>query len=370
MKIGIDARMYSTKFTGIGRYVYELIQNLQEIDKKNEYFIFLNDPEYKTYIPTNPNFHKIRVNARHYTLTEQLKFLRKLNKCKLDLVHFTHFNAPILYFKPSIVTIHDLTLSFYPGKKMTSVFHRIAYHLTIYCSIKKAKKIIAVSQNTKKDIEKLFKINSEKIKVIYEAANKDFKPIKDQKLLDHIKEKYDLDKPFLLYTGVWRDHKNITGLLKGFHILQQKYKFNGYLVITGKEDPHYPEVKETVKTYNLQKHVKFTGLIPEQDLIALYNLAEIYVLPSFYEGFGLPILEAFACNTPVACSDSSSLPEIAGEQNAIFFDPKDHEDIAAKIHQILKDKSLRKTLKSRGQKRLTRFSWPKMAKETLEVYNS
>lgn len=370
MRIGIDARMYSSSFTGIGRYVYELSQNLFKLDPVNEYVLFLNEPEYSKFNPPSSRVKKVLVNAPHYSLKEQTRFLRKLNKERLDLMHFTHFNAPILYNRPSVVTIHDLTLSFYPGKKMTKWYHRMGYNTTITNILEKSRKIIAVSENTKKDLLELFGVPEKKITVIYEGASSEFKKIENQDRLKITREKYHIDKPFILYTGVWRDHKNIVNLIKAFHILRTKYSANLKLVLTGKPDPAYPEVKEVIEKLNLGEDVVLTGLVPEGELIDLYNLAMLYIFPSFYEGFGLPILEAFACETPVVASHSSCIPEICGEGNAVFFDPHSPENIAETINNTLNDDALRTRLINRGKARLNDFSWQKMAEKTLNLYNN
>lgn len=368
MRIGIDARMYSSKFTGIGRYVYELIHNLCQLDQENEYVIFLNEPEYSKFTPPNSRVTKRLVNARHYSLKEQTKFLWILYREKLDLMHFTHFNAPILYFRKSIVTIHDLTLSFFPGKKMNSFIYRLGYGITLKSTVKKAKKIIAVSQNTKKDLIAIAKVPATKVSVVYEGVNAEFQPIKDQSQIAAVKGRYQINKPFILYTGVWRSHKNLPNLIKGFHQLVTQKKLDYQLVITGRQDPLYPEVKQAVQEYNLEDHVIFTGLVPENDLITLYSAADIYAFPSFYEGFGLPVLEAMQCSTPVACSNTSCLPEIAGANNAIFFDPNSAADIAAKIYQLATDKKLYRQLQTNGLNRVKDFSWSQMAQETAELY--
>ena len=363
--------MYSSTYTGIGRYVYELVEQLKKIDKKNKYVLFFNEPEYSKFKDDAPNFKKVLVNAKHYTLNEQINFLKLLNKEKLDLMHFTHFNAPVLYKAPSIVTIHDLTLSFYPGKKMTSIHHRLAYHLTLSSAVNKAKKVIAVSENTKQDLIRLLNTDPEKISVIYEGVNDDFKPIRQESQLAEVKEKYKLDKPYLLYTGVWRSHKNLPNLIKAFHILKSEYEFDGYLVITGRRDPVYEEevVGET-QTLQLENDVIFTGSVPDEDLIKLYCAASVYVFPSLYEGFGLPPLEAMQCGIPVCASDTSCTPEICGEENALFFNPHSPESIADKIYQVLSSQTLRNKLIQNGFERVNTFSWEKMAQETLKIYNS
>jgi len=375
MKIGIDCRMYSSRFTGIGRYVYELTENLFRLDKQNHYVLFFNEPEFSKFMPPNDRVSKVLVNAPHYSLQEQIHSLRALNKAKLDLMHFTHFNAPIFYKKPSIVTIHDLTLSFYPGKKMTSKIHRLAYHVVIKSAIKKAKKIIAVSQNTKQDLQNIFQTSDQKIAVIYEGVNENFHPItqtpEGAKKIQNIRQKFQLQqKPYLLYTGVWRSHKNLPNLIHAFHILKNDYGFDGYLVITGRKDPVYaPELETKTLSLKLENDVIFTGLVEEEDLVTLYTGALAYVFPSFYEGFGLPPLEAMQCGVPVVASNTSSIPEICGKANAVFFNPQDPQNMAEKIFEITSQKSLREKLIANGLQRVKQFSWQKMTEETLKIYN-
>lgn len=374
MRIGIDARLYTSAFTGIGRYVYELIDNLLRLDEKNDYVLFFNKAGFDEF--KNPRTHdgvsgrgvtKVLVNAAHYSFAEQWRFLKIIHTANLDLMHFTHFNAPILYRKPSVVTIHDLTLSLYPGKKMNSWIYRLAYHVIIKSIVHRAKKIIAVSQNTKRDLVKILHADEEKIAVIHEGANKMFHRISDDNIVTNFLLKIGLGRPYILYTGVWRNHKNLVNLIKSFSILKHKYHFAGKLVITGKEDPWYPEVKQTVSDEHLEGDVRFTGLVPDEDLVLLYNGASVYVFPSFYEGFGLPALEAFACGVPVCAARSSSLPEICGKA-AVFFDPHSPNDMAEKVASILTDKQKRDSLIANGYARLKEFSWERMANETLKIY--
>lgn len=369
LKIGIDCRMFSSAFTGIGRYTYELTRQLFEIDQTNEYILFFNPPEFEKFTPPNPRIKKVLVNARHYSFAEQTIFLQKLLRENLDLMHFTHFNAPILYFKPCVVTIHDLTLSFFPGRKMTSTLHRAAYHITLRAAVTKAKHIIAVSNYTKKDLQKLFKISDEKITVTYEGVNQKFCPL-PQEEIQKITQKYiPTVTSYILYTGVWRSHKNVTALIKAFYLLKEKENLDIKLLITGREDPCYPEIRELAKQLNLENDIIFTGIVDDTELPALYSGARAYIFPSLYEGFGLPPLEAMQCGTPVATSRASSIPEICGEENALYFDPYDINDIARKIHQICTDETLRQKLIENGLNHVKKFSWKQMAAETLEIYN-
>ncbi|MBI5754663.1 glycosyltransferase family 4 protein [Candidatus Peregrinibacteria bacterium] len=371
MRIGIDARMYSSNFTGIGRYTAELISNLAILSQKrpaHAFVLFMNNLEYETFVPPAPNFSKILVNAPHYSLREQIFFPKYIRHAKIDLMHFTHFNAPIVYTAPSIVTIHDLILSYFPGKKLTKPWHRAGYHLTLSASLKHAQSIIAVSEHTKKDLVKLYNVPEKKIRVIYEAAGENFRPVSDQ-TQKTVREKYHIHSPFFLYAGVWRDHKNLTGLIRAFHLLHLRSSRKTLIVITGKEKPAYPEVKQVVRELGLTDSVIFPGLVPENDLVALYNAAIAYVHPSFYEGFGLNILEAFSCGTPVASSNASCLPEIAGKGNALFFDPKNISEMADAFHKLFTDDALRQKLREKGLLRAKQFSWKKMAEETMGVYD-
>ncbi|PIQ77128.1 hypothetical protein COV82_06030 [Candidatus Peregrinibacteria bacterium CG11_big_fil_rev_8_21_14_0_20_46_8] len=369
MRIGIDARFYSSAFTGIGCYVKELVEHLAKIDTRHEYILFMNDPYYREFEVPNKHFKKVHAGVPHYTFAEQWKFAQMLKRHNLDLMHFTHFNAPLLYRRPSVVTIHDLTLSFYPGQKMGHPIYQFAYNLVIRSIARRAKKIIAVSAYTKKDAVNLLNIHPEKIQVIHNGVGHRFHHITDQHLLETFREDYGLTKPYILYTGVWRSHKNLVNLIRAFAVLKKEHGFEGWLVISGKHDPWYPEVQNTVGKEKLEGSVRFTGHVPDNDIVLLYNAAMMYVLPSFYEGFGLPALEAFASGVPVCASETSSIPEVCGRDNAIFFNPHDVHDMAAKMAELTKSEETRKKYRERGFERVKEFSWDKMARETLEVYS-
>ncbi|QQR84057.1 glycosyltransferase family 4 protein [Candidatus Peregrinibacteria bacterium] len=367
MKIGIDARMYGSGFTGIGRYNFELIQRLSELDTHHHYIIFLRKEGFEAFTPPNQRFTKVLADFPHYSLSEQTQFLSLLNSFQLDLMHFTHFNAPIFYRRPYVVTIHDLTLSFFPGKKMNRWFYRMAYHIVLSRVTRRAKMIIAVSKHTQKDLQKVLKISDSRIVVIYNGVNPEFSEPAAITAQD-LSKKFHLERPYFLYTGVWRDHKNLVGLIKAFK--QFNATDHGHdLVITGKFNPIYEEVVETVKTLKLKDHVHLVGLVSEDDLKALYQHAFAYAFPSFYEGFGLPPLEAMQCGTPVLASNASSIPEVCGEGNALFFDPYQTDDIAQKMQTLVDDPPLRQQLIQRGLERVKQFSWTTMAKKVLSLYN-
>ncbi|MFA6458027.1 MAG: glycosyltransferase family 1 protein [Patescibacteria group bacterium] len=371
MKIGIDARMYSSGFTGIGRYTFELIRGLARLDAKNEFVVFLNPQEFENFVAPAENFRAVRVDAPHYSTDEQTKFLKILNSEDLNLMHFTHFNAPILYHRKSIVTIHDLTLSKFPGKKMNKLVHRLAYNLVLRRATSHASKIIAVSQNTKKDLMELLKINSDKIEVVWNGVGREFVPSFPTELSRRqLEQKFGIRKNYLLYVGVWRDHKNILGMLEAMaQVVARQKDFDGEIVITGRPNKFYaPEIFAKVRDLGLEDHFVFTDLVDDRDLLQLYQNARVFVFPSFYEGFGLPPLEAMACGVPVVASNASSIPEICGDGNALFFDPKNSEEMADKMWEAWSNEATRKRLRERGLRRIADFSWRKMSEATYEIY--
>ena len=252
---------------------------------------------------------------------------------------------------------------------MNDFVHRTAYNLVLKRGVRRARKIISVSKNTKNDLRQLLGTPAEKIEVVWNGVGREFTPAVPTELSRRqLEKKFGVSKNYLLYTGVWREHKNILGMLEAVAKLRKK-NWKGELVITGKKNPVYaPDIFAKVKELNLEKTVVFTGLVSDEDLRQLYQNARVFIFPSFYEGFGLPPLEAMSCGIPVVASNSSSIPEICGEKNAEFFDPKNIEEMAAKIQKVWKDESLRKQLVENGLKRVLDFSWRKMAEQTLNIY--
>ncbi len=359
--------MHGYAQTGIGNYIRNLLKFIFELDRENEYIIFLLPEEYDNFKLPNERIKKVKVSSRWYSWKEQILFPFQIYRENLDLMHFTHFNSPILYFGKSIVTIHDITPFFFPGHKMKSFIRKVSFRAVFFSSVKKAIKVISVSENTKKDIVKYFKISSDKIEVTYEGVGERFAAINDKSKIEELKKKYNINKPFIFYTGVWRNHKNLVGLIKAFGILKNKYRMDYNLVLGGNEDTYYPEVRKTWEELGLDKDIIRAGFIVQEELPVFYNAAKALVIPSFYEGFGLTALEAFASGTPVVSSNRTSLPEILGSA-AVYFDPEDPEDMAEKIRLVLTDEKLYNKLKEKGFQQVKKYSWKKMGRETLEIY--
>lgn len=367
-KIGIDARFFTSKATGIGRHVYELVQGLASLDQVNEYTIFLKPEAYEDFALPGPHFKKEKTTAKHYSFAEQWTLLRQLNKHQFDLMVFPHFNAPIYYNRPFVVTIHDLTLHLFPGKKKADFLSRFAYKYVINQVTKKAAHCFAVSENTKRDMMKYLKVPDSKITVTYNGVTPHFHPVRSQEVLKKFRSQYQLPEKYFLYTGVSRSHKNIVGLLKAYALfLKNNPTSDRALVLAGPIDATYSEVPEAIKSLNLETKVKRTGFFPEEDFSKLFSASQGYVFPSFYEGFGIPPLEAMQCGVPVAVSNTSSLPEACGEA-AIYFDPYDIADMANALEKLAFDEGLRRSLIDKGYWQCQQFRWESMVGKMREVY--
>lgn len=374
IKIGIDARFFGPKQKGLGRYVQKLVEKLEKVDLENHYLIFLRKENWSEYQPTNPNFHKILADYPWYSLKEQIFLPLKIHQSRVDFMHFPHFNVPVFCFKPFLITIHDLILKRFPTSRASTLspalyfLKNLAYKLVISLAVKRARKIIAVSSYTKKDILKYFKVKKEKIAMIYEGTSS------KQELRTRSFEQEcrvpKAEKPYLLYVGNAYPHKNLERLVLAFaEILKDKRYSNLKLVLVGGMDYFYKRLKEFVldSASQIQNSVIFTDFVSDRELSVLYQNASLYVFPSLYEGFGLPPLEAMDYQLPVVSSNSSCLPEIL-EEAAVYFNPEDTGEMAERIKRVLGDESLQRELISRGLLVIKKYNWIKMARETEEIY--
>ncbi|PIR94325.1 hypothetical protein COT97_01760 [Candidatus Falkowbacteria bacterium CG10_big_fil_rev_8_21_14_0_10_39_11] len=369
MKIAIDARMYGEEqTTGIGQYIKQLTNHLFKIDSENQYIMFMRSPEFDRYNPPAPNVKKVKVTPRWYTYGEQFKLPSEFKQEKFDLIHYPHFNSPIFYHPTSVCTIHDITPLFFPGHKMKSIIRRVGYKTVFKGTLKNASQIIAVSDSTKQGLIKHLNIPETKIKITHEGVDERFKIIENNGIINKVKERYKITRPFVFYVGVWRNHKNIESLISAFEMLKTKYDLPHQLVLAGQEDPSYPDIRLKIDSSPVKNDIITPGFVNNEDLPVLYNAAELLAFPSFIEGFGLIAIEAQNCGCPVAASNTTSLPEVLNN-SALLFDPKNISDIADKIYQIISTPELQKQLKEKGLQNSQRFSWYTCAKQTLAVYN-
>jgi len=362
MKIGFDARMID--WAGVGTYTYNVLESLKEIDKENQY-VLLCEQKTMSQVPEADNFDKRIVSESVFSSFHQLFFSLSLKKHSLDVFHAPYFTFPLFLSCPSVVTIHDLIPLVFP-LSMPSKIGRAYYQRANKKALNKAKMIIAVSESTKNDLLNNYDVSKEKIRVICDGVSEKFKAVQDRTLLSRVKKRYGIRSRFLMNVGNPKPHKNWPGLIEAFAESGKKVK-DCRLVLVGSRDPRYPEIERLIRKLQLKDRVIVTGFVDEGDMPLLYNAAEALVLPSFYEGFGLPVLEAMACGTPVLSSSSSALPEVCGDA-ALMVDANEPANLVAGIERILSDEKLRRELSDKGTKRAKLFSWKQTAQKTLEVY--
>lgn len=364
MRIGIDCRLWEQ--TGVGRYTKNIVLNLQKIDLRNQYVLFVRKEDLESIQKkiTNPKWKIVETNIKWHSLSEQLKFPSIINKEKLDLMHFPYFSIPILYNKPFVVTIHDLIINhFSTGKASTLIYplyliKRQAYKFIIKRAAQRAKKIITPSNATKEEVIKTLGIAENKIDVAYEASEVRFSDVKLKTETPEI-----FAKDYFLYIGNAYPHKNLDRLLKAFKKIENP---NLKLILVGQKDYFYKQFEAA----NESNNIIFYGKATDSELASLYANAIALVAPSLMEGFGLPVLEAMALKCLVVASDIPAFREIAGE-NAIYFNPNDENDIKTKLEDVLENSEKYKMEKiAKAFEKSQQFSWEKAAEQTLNIYES
>ena len=382
MVIGIDVRsLMDEKLTGIGEYTLNLLKALFRIDTKNEYRLFYNSFQskkchLKEKYP-NVQFYRFKYPNKIFNFGLNFFSLPKIDKLLggVDLFFMPNWQFMALSRRSKkIITVHDLSFEYYP--QYYSLKRRL-WHKFIKPKrlIQSSDKIITPSESTKRDLIKLYKIQPEKIEVIYSGIGEEFKFQISNFKFQKVKEKYNLPDNFILYLGTLEPRKNLENLILAFDelytnldIKEHKLKCKYYLVIAGAKGWLYESIYKTARSIKAKDHVKFIDYVAPEDKPYLYNLASLFVYPSFYEGFGFPPLEAMACGVPTVVSFSSSLLEVVGKA-ALAINPYDIREVAQSMFECLTDDRLRDSLKNKGPKQAKRFSWQKCDEKTLEVFD-
>lgn len=355
--IVIDARQYTTS---TGRYVFRLVQYLEMIDKEHDYVVLLKPEDMDTRPFTNPRFKKVACPHKEFTFDEQIGLKNQLNELGADLVHFGITQQPVLYRGKVVTTMHDLITVRFKNPDKNPIVFVIKQQIYKWVNKKVAKKsdaIITPSEFVKNDVANYTGISPDKITITYESAD----PIVDSaQAINELK-----NAQFIMYIGRPTPHKNLERLIDAFSEIQ-KTRPELRLVLAGKKDSNYERIENSVNERGIP-NVVFTDFISDGQLRWLYEHCRAYVFPSLSEGFGLPGLEAMAHGAPVVSSSATCLPEIYGSA-AYYFDPLDTQDMILAINRVLEDSKLRSKLIESGHKQVKKYSWERMAKETLAVY--
>lgn len=378
MNIGIDARYVYDHFPGIGRYLANLIFALGEIHHKHTLVLIYNPDlpntryDWQT-LRHATNIKLVSTRVRPFTLSEQVQIPRLARTLELDLLHSPYYIKPYVGMPcPSLVSIYDLIGQRFPATLAWRT--RQIQHIAMRLAVRSATRIITLSQSARADIIAFYQVPPERIAVTPAAADPRFSP-QPAEVIAAVQTKHHLPARYLLYIGANKPHKNLECLICAWaHLVREDQPTTGtslageiVLVIAGQYDPRYPAAQHLVAELGVESTVRFIQNVAEGDLPALYSGAELFVFPSYYEGFGLPPLEAMACGTPVICTNASSLPEVVGDA-AIMVTPHDSSELAAAIRRLLADPALRATQRERGLRRTKEFSWHRTAEQTLQIY--
>ena len=368
MRIAIDARginLYSG--TGIGTYTENVLKNLINIDTLNNYHVFWSGNNYESIKKENCKI--VMTSKKHQRFFEDYYFAENISKENIDIYHMPQNGIGFCKEIPckKVVTIHDLIPYVMP--ETVGRGYLLKFLKEMPSIIENCDGIITVSEFSKRDILKFFPIDERKIFVTPLAADKKYMPLDKVPCKNFLAKAYNITAPFILYLGGFSERKNVASAITAFSKVYKELSKNYNLVIVGDyKDPSQKLVKLT-QELKIESHVIFTGFVPEDHLPVFYNCCDTFIYPSFYEGFGLPPLEAMSCGTPVIASSLTSIPEVIGD-GGILINPYDISEISLAIGNLLSDETLKSELSSKALIRANEFSWRNTAQSTLKVYES
>jgi glycosyltransferase involved in cell wall biosynthesis len=373
VRIGIDARLVGYR-RGIGNYVYHLIQALAKTDSRHEFITYVASREHRESLPSDPRFIPRVLRLRNYVLDEQIALPVHAARDQLDILHCPANTGPLIVPTRTrlVLTIHDV-IYMLPRTEIpssASVYQRagaIYRRLVVPRAARGAAAIVTDSAHSAADVARHLQLARERIKVIHMAAGENFSKRSDKAELERIRRSYGLGARFVLALGGVDPRKNTAGVIEAFRLFLGAGDFPHQLIIVGLPPAEQTRLRRNIRRAGLDHRAILAGFVPEDDLIALYSAAEMFLYPSFYEGFGLPVLEAMASGTPVVTSPVGSIPEIAGAA-AVMAYPKNIGAIAEQIRQVVSDSGLRERLVALGFERAAKFSWYRTAQQMLQVY--
>jgi glycosyltransferase involved in cell wall biosynthesis len=368
MLIGIDAsRATWQERTGTENYSLHLIRHLLALEGDHCYRLYFNHPPPMELFPTTDDLElQVMPFPRLWT---HLRLSWEMARQPPDVLFVPAHVLPLVHPQSSVVTVHDLGYLHYP--EAHRLLDRLYLDFSTRYNARAARRVIAVSQATKDDLVQHYGIEPDKITVVHSGYDETMQPVEDKATIEKVKARYGIGGDYVLYVGTLQPRKNLGRLLEAYAMVRKQANDTRKgeapcLVIAGRKGWLYDQIFRQVEELGLETEVIFPGYVPQGDLPALLSGARLFVFPSLYEGFGLPVLEAMACGTPVLCSNVASLPEVAGEA-ALLVDPLDVKSIAEAMNRLLGDEELRSHLVERGYQQVRRFSWERCARETLAV---
>jgi glycosyltransferase involved in cell wall biosynthesis len=367
MKIGVEGRTLQGKRYGVARYLMNLLANLLQIDRHNEYLVYMSE-EIKPLAYDHPNLDFKVMRVRPGILWRHLRLPMTMRADGVDLHFSPSYMLPLVKVCPSVVVVHDITFKVHP--EWFSRDRRFLFDGVFWREVRRAERIITVSEHSKKDIVEYLKVDPGRVMVIREAADETFRPVDDQEKSSGIREKFGLSEGFIFTVGAIHTRRNLTRLIEATARAGRDFGIDPMLLIVGTPAKFSPpvDIGGTAQRCGISERVIHAPYVSEEELLLLYNACGLFAYPSLYEGFGLPVIEAMACGTPVACSNTTSIPEVGG-QAVLYFDPESVGEMAEAIGRGLTDEDLRKELARKGRERAAGFSWRRAAEETLAVFN-
>jgi alpha-1,3-rhamnosyl/mannosyltransferase len=369
--IAFDARFVCDRYDGIGRHAFGLLEALSRLDARRRYVAYYHPAYANTRFDLGSLAERENVELRHFPLplyqpAEQLAWPLILRRDRATLFHTPYVALPLLASLPTVLTVHDLIFerfpAFMPRRRLRAIYRALTWAGTW-----RGAAVLTPSRATERDLEACYPAAAGKIRMIGGAVDRHFRPDRDRLLEAEVRERHGLPERFLLTVGAGRPHKNVELLIEAYMLLGAAGA--PPLVIAGSVDPRFTDgVGQRIEALGLESRVSRVGRVDEAHLPALYRLSEALVFPSLVEGFGLPVVEAMACGTPVIASSASSVPEAAGGA-ALLFDPFRPDDLAQRLRQFLADPSLRRELRARGLARAAQVTWDAVARATLAVYD-
>jgi glycosyltransferase involved in cell wall biosynthesis len=375
MRIGIEAqRIFRPKKHGMDMVALELIRNLQQLDTTNDYVIFVKPDHDRDVIKETPNFRIAEIKGGPYPFWEQVLLPAAAKKYQCDLLHCTSNTAPVFSAVPLFITLHDIIylekmIIFGKGGSWYQKLGNLYRRWVVPPVVRKSKMVITVSDFERERINRIFQLGQARLKTVYNGVGRHFRPVKDPDELKRIKDKYKLPDRFFFFLGNTDPKKNTRGVIGAFADFRASSRENYKLVMPDYEEKALLAMVKDLGCPEIREHIHLTGYIVNTDLPGIISCCSLFLYPSLRESFGIPILEGMACGIPVITSNTSSMPEIAGDA-ACIIDPLKPEQITEAMTKLLSDENMYNELSLKGLKRAAFFSWENMARHVLKLYES